>query len=81
MSTVYEDMKYDELEAARQDLMQKIHEMAQEQGKIVAVINAMNAKDAAAQKFKNMSEPEKKEMAQLILGVKGIDSKEKVGKP
>ena len=80
MSKNYEDMAYDELEAARQELMRKIHEMAQEQGKIVTVINARNAKDAAAQKFADMSEPEKKELAQL-LGVKGIDSREKIGKP
>ena len=80
MSKNYEDMTYDELESARQELMRKIFDMGQEQGKIVTVINARNAKDAAAQKFSDMSEPEKKELAQL-LGVKGIDSREKVGKP
>ena len=80
MSKRYEDMSYEELESARQELMRKIFDMGQEQGKIVTVINERNAKDAAAQKFSGMSEPEKKEMAQL-LGVKGIGSKEKVGTP
>lgn len=76
----YENMTYEELESARQELMQKTFEMAQEQGKIATIINARNAKYAAEQKFANMGEDEKKEMTQLIMGAGGIKSKEKIGK-
>ncbi len=76
----YEEMTYDELEAARQELMRKIHEMAQEQGKIATVINERNARDAARLKFAGMGEVEKNEMAQLISGTGGIKSKEEMGK-
>ncbi len=76
----YENMSYEELEAARQELMQKMFEVAQEQGKIVAIINKRNAKYAAEQKFVSMGEDEKKEMTQLIMGAGGIKSKEEMGK-
>ncbi len=76
----YEKMSMSELEAARVELGGKMFELAQEQGKIATIINERNAKDAIAQTFAGMSEPERKEMAQLIMGAGGIKSKEEMGK-
>ena len=75
----YRSMTTDELEAARVELSVKMFDLAQEQGKIVAIINERNAKDAAAKKFAGMSEPERNEMAQLIMGAGGIKSREEMG--
>lgn len=76
----YENMSNEELNIARRQLQQKRIEAAAEQDLVVSIINKRNAKDAAEQKFTNMGEDEKKEMAQLIMGAGGIKSKEEMGK-
>lgn len=77
----YESMNTEELEAARQRLMNERLSVAAEQDLVVSIINARNAKEAAAQKYAAMGDTEKKEMAQLIMGAGGIKSEERVGTP